>query len=221
MTDKPLSVVQAITEVMREVTKVAKSDRNESQGFSFRGIDATVNAVGPALRKHGVIVVPIVESTEYGTVEVGRNRTQMGHVRVTVTYRWYGPDGSSIDTRTVGEAFDAGDKASPKAMSVAFRIALLQALALPTDEPDVDSHAYERARPGPTRDDAIAAAHKAIAAAPTIERLRELLALVEQRKTDGLITEEDATSLGAAIEGRLVEISTPPGERPVSDPRES
>jgi hypothetical protein len=37
-----------------------------------------------------------------------------------------------------------GDKAAPKAMSVAFRTALLQALALPTDEPDPDSQSFER-----------------------------------------------------------------------------
>jgi hypothetical protein len=140
-----VGVIAAMTEVMRSVTSVAKKDRNEAQGFSFRGIDAAINAVGPALREHGVVVVPIVELSEYSTVEVGRNRNQMGYVRVTVTYRWYGPDGSYIDTRTIGEAMDSGDKAAPKAMSVAFRTALLQALALPTDEPDPDSHTYERA----------------------------------------------------------------------------
>ena len=34
-------------------------------------------------------------------------------------------------------------------MSVAFRIALLQALALPTDEPDPDSYSYERSEAKP------------------------------------------------------------------------
>jgi hypothetical protein len=36
--------------------------------------------------------------------------------------------GDHIDTETPGEAFDAGDKATAKAMSVAFRTCLLQAL---------------------------------------------------------------------------------------------
>jgi hypothetical protein len=44
-----------------------------------------------------------------------------------------------------GEAFDSGDKATAKAMSVAFRIALLQGLSLPTDETDPDAQTYERA----------------------------------------------------------------------------
>lgn len=157
---EPKPVHQALAAVMRGVTAVAKRDHNNQGGYSFRGIDAVVNAVGPVLREHGVIVVPIVESSDYSTVEVGRNRTQMGYVRVTVTYRWYGPDGDHIDTRTIGEAMDSGDKAAPKAMSVAFRTALLQALALPTDEPDPDAHTYERASaaPDPTEDQRASAA---------------------------------------------------------------
>jgi hypothetical protein len=60
-----------------------------------------------------------------------------------VTYRFTAPDGSHLETTVAGEAQDYGDKATPKAMSVAFRTALLQALALPTDEPDPDTATYE------------------------------------------------------------------------------
>lgn len=132
---------------MEEVRSVAKQDRNTAQNFNFRGIDAVVNAVAPALRKYGVVVVPLVEDYTYSTVEVGRNRTQMGHVIVTVRYRFIGAEGDSIDTLVIGEAMDSGDKAVPKAMSVAFRTALLQALTLPTDEADPDAHSYERSEP--------------------------------------------------------------------------
>lgn len=138
------TVHEALVEVMRSVSHVAKRDQNTQQGFNFRGIDAVVNAVGPALREHGVIVLPLVEDVTTSTVEVGRNRTPMGHVAVRVRYRFVGPDGSQLDCVSVGEAMDSGDKATPKAMSVAFRTALLQALALPTDEPDPDSQVYER-----------------------------------------------------------------------------
>lgn len=147
------TAVEAIAAVMVDVQGVAKRQQNESQGFNFRGIDAVVNAVGPALRTHGVVVVPQVEDYQYGSVEVGRNRTPMGHVRVTVRYRWHGPEGDYIDSVTVGEAMDSGDKATAKAMSVAFRTAMLQALALPTDEPDPDTQVYERS-PGITPEEA-------------------------------------------------------------------
>lgn len=150
MTDKP-SIFDALTAVMAEVRGVAKREKNTAPGqnYNFRGIDAVINAVGPALRNHGVIVVPSILTYEYGSIEAGKARTPMGHARVTVNYRWYGPNGDYIDTSAPGEAMDSGDKATAKAMSVAFRTTILQALALPTDERDPDADTYERspARP--------------------------------------------------------------------------
>jgi len=138
------TIAQSLSEIMKAVGAIAKNDKNTSQGFNFRGIDSVVNAVSPALQKHGVIVVPHVEDYEYATVEIGRNRTAMGHVKVKVTYTFIGQAGDAISATVVGEAMDSGDKATAKAMSVAFRTALLQALCLPTDEPDPDSNSYER-----------------------------------------------------------------------------
>lgn len=137
-------IYSALSAVMGEVSSVSKDERNTGQGFNFRGIDAVVNAVGPALRKHGVIVVPRVQSCDYETIEIGEKRKATAHVRVIVEYIFIGQDGSTISCTTAGEAMDAGDKATAKAMSVAFRIALLQALALPTSEPDPDASSYER-----------------------------------------------------------------------------
>ena len=111
--------------------------------FNFRGIDSVVNAVGPALRKHGVTIIP-------EDVEAQRTKRTTASGKVTsevvikVTYRIYGPAGDSIQGRVAAEATDYGDKATPKAMSVAYRTFLLQALTVPTDEPDPDEHTYER-----------------------------------------------------------------------------
>lgn len=138
------SVVEALSAVMDDVRSVRKGDRNTQHGYVFRGVDAVVNAVGPALRAHKVIVVPDVRSVEYATVEVGQKRTLMGHVRVVVAYTFHGPGGDVVTCSAAGEAMDSGDKATPKAMSVAFRTALLQALCLPTDEADPDSASYDR-----------------------------------------------------------------------------
>ena len=142
--ENKLPIAQALSEVMKAVGAIAKKDKNTSQGFNFRGIDSVVNAVSPALQKFGVVVVPSVEECEYQTVEIGRNRTAMGHVRVKVTYTFIGANGDCIEATVVGEAMDSGDKATAKAMSVAFRTALLQSLALPTDEVDPDATSYER-----------------------------------------------------------------------------
>lgn len=146
MTDAP-TVVQALAKVMAAVQSVGKGSMNTQQGYRFRGIDAVVNAVGPAFREHGVICLPTVEDVSYATVEVGKQRTQMRECTVRVRYVFHGPAGDSIECVTVGEAMDSGDKSTPKAMSVAYRVALLQALCIPTDEQDADSHTYERAAP--------------------------------------------------------------------------
>lgn len=139
------SIVAALSRVMEEVGAVRKGDRNTHQNFNFRGIDAVVNAVSPALRKHGIVVTPQVLDYQYETVQVGNPPKNMASVRVMVRYTFHASDGSSIETTVPAESFDSGDKATAKAMSVAFRTALLQTLCLPTDETDPDAHSYERA----------------------------------------------------------------------------
>lgn len=140
-------VHQALAAVMADVTHVGKSGKNQSQGYNFRGIDGVLNAVGPALRRHGVMVLPELAEMSERTVEVGKNRTAMNAVTVKVRYFFVGPDGDHLQVLVPGEAMDSGDKAVSKAMSVALRTCLIQTLALPTDEPDPDEHTYERAHP--------------------------------------------------------------------------
>ncbi len=134
--------------VMADCTHVLKKDRNEHQRFLFRGIDAVVNAVGPVLRKHAVIVMPQIRECTYETVVTTTGKPSTA-CRVLVDYVFVsGRDGSTVVASVAAEAWDAGDKATPKAMSVAMRTALLQALALPTDDPDPDSLSFERGAGG-------------------------------------------------------------------------
>lgn len=142
MTDKP-SIFEALSAVMGDINHVGKEGWNDHQKFNFRGIDAVVNAVGPALRKHHVIVVPSLVSVDYQSVQT-TNAKAATACRVVVQYKFHGPAGDCIETSVAGEAWDSSDKATSKAMSVAFRTALLQSLALPTDEPDPDASTYEQ-----------------------------------------------------------------------------
>lgn len=137
------TVVELLSRVMDDVQAVRKGDRNQQQNFNFRGIDSVVNAVGPALRKHGVVAVPTAVTADFEQYET-KSKTQMRNAVLTITWRFYGPMGDHIEAQTMGEASDAGDKSVPKAHSVAYRTLLLQALCIPTDEPDPDSMAHER-----------------------------------------------------------------------------
>jgi hypothetical protein len=143
MTEAP-SVHVALAAVKKAVGAVGKDQRNTAQNFNFRGVDAVVNAAAPHLNEHGVIVLPEVLDYSTETVEVGRNKTPMAHVSGKVKYHFAGPAGDEVCAVVVSEAMDSGDKTMPKFMSVAYRIALLQVLNLPTDEPDPDASAYER-----------------------------------------------------------------------------
>ena len=148
MTEHKPTVNEAWLQVMGDVQAIRKQQRNTRQGFSFRGIDDVMNAVGPALRKHGVAVVPVRvdEAHERISLASGKGATE---VRVGVTYSIIGPAGDRIDGYSVGESMDTGDKATAKAMSVAYRTFLLQALTIPTDEPDPDLEVHEQGVPDP------------------------------------------------------------------------
>lgn len=200
---EPITVL--LNKVMKEVQPVAKTDRNVAQNFNFRGIDSVVNAVSPALKKYGVIVTPNVVAYEYSTVEVGIKRTQMGHARLTVEYTFHGPMGDSLTTCVVSEAMDSGDKATAKAMSVAFRIALLQSLSLPTDEADPDHDTYERSAPIKLlTDEELDQLSLEVNNIQTVEKLREVYANHKPYLAQTLI---DGTTLDALFKTRASKLA--------------
>ena len=136
------TVVQALSLVMADIGAVAKSGVNQTQKFYFRGVDAVVNAASPAFRRRGVVVVPeLLEKSR--TSSQTKSGSTLNVVEVTVKYTFHGPAGDTVSAVVAAEAFDSGDKATAKAMSVAFRTALLQTLALPTDEADPDEDNYD------------------------------------------------------------------------------
>jgi hypothetical protein len=132
-------VVVAWIRVMRDVKSIDKrsvAKINVADGksftFNYRGIDKVLNAVGPALRRHGVIVVPHYIEPHYSTS--GRMR----ECTLRVTYRVYGPTGDHIEMAGVGEGLDVGERATPKALTTAYRNMLITALTIPTEDPKMD-----------------------------------------------------------------------------------
>ena len=206
----PPSIVRVISQVMAEVQAVGKSDMNREQGYTFRGIDAVVNAVGPVFRKYGVVAVPFLENAGYRDVQTSRGKPSR-ECTVRVRYRFYGPAGDYLEAVVPGESMDFGDKGTAKAMSVAYRIALLQLLTIPTHEPEPDAQVYERdnapaaPRP-PTREEVIAKGKAAIAAVEDPAALPALEARVGDLLAAGTITDDDAKSLRALIADREVEL---------------
>lgn len=140
------AVHEAWSDVMNDILALAKSEKHDSPGakFMYRGIDALMNVCGPVFRKHRVMVIPRVTSAAYRDVQTSGGKPSR-ETTLQVQYQIIGPAGDSILGVSAGEAMDGGDKGTAKAMSVAMRVFLLQSLCLPTDEPDPDSEAYQRA----------------------------------------------------------------------------
>lgn len=138
---------EQMVKVMQAVSHVAKRDRNTQQGFNFRGIDSVLNAVGPAFREHGVFVQPSILNVDTFDVRVGKNNLPGYRTIVRMNYAFVAADGSQVGVEISGEAVDTGDKSLSKALSMAYKYALLQTLALPTDEPDPDATSHEAVGP--------------------------------------------------------------------------
>lgn len=202
MSDK-LTVVEALIAVMAEVQQVGKGQVNRDQGYRFRGVDDVVNAVGPVLRKHGVLPVPLLEEMGLRDVRTSRDKPAREST-VKVRYRFYGPAGDSIDAVVPGESMDFGDKGIAKAMSVAYRIVLLQALCIPTDEPDPDSHTYERERE-PAGQEAIDL-FAVIMDARDEAALRLSYQAVVEAENEGRISSRESAQLNAHIKKRKAEM---------------
>lgn len=146
----------AWSRVMRDVQAIKKGEKNSFQGFDFRGVDTVMSAVGPKLRDHGVMVVPIDVQSKNRDFQTDKGKLQHEAI-VTVKYRITGPAGDSMEACSIGEASDTSDKATTQAMSVAYRILLLQALTVPTDAPEPDAQTVTRQAPTtPTDWDSVA-----------------------------------------------------------------
>lgn len=191
MSTETPTVQQAWAAVMADVRALSKDQRNNSGGgFNFRGVDDVMNACGPALRTHGVSVIPT--SVDLRTRDAQTTTGKAAHeTMVVVTYAIHGPAGDSMPGASAGESLDSGDKATPKAMSVAYRTFLLQALCLPTHETDPDAETYERtqvAEPTPAERAQQAADRLPTLTAPNqVEHMRsvaESMRLMDEQVTD-------------------------------------
>ena len=134
-------IYEAISAVMSDIGAVGKNDVNKTQGFKYRGIDAVMNAINPAMTKHKVFCSPEVleQRREERTSSKGG---LLIYSICKIRFRFYTTDGSYVDAVTIGEGMDSGDKATNKAMAIAFKYACFQVFCIPTEEmndPDSES----------------------------------------------------------------------------------
>lgn len=128
-----MNIYESITALMQEVEAVGKNDKNAQQGFMYRGIDSVMNAMQPLLAKHKIFVVPEVLEQQREERQTSRGGNLIYSI-CKIRFTFYAEDGSSVSAVVIGEASDMSDKATNKAMSVAFKYALFQVFCIPTEE---------------------------------------------------------------------------------------
>lgn len=142
-TPRQRNIYERMVAIMRDVGHIGKDSKNTFHHFDYRGIDGVLNALGPAMRQHGVFLRVETLGMTVETVETGKDRKLQRFARARVSYSFKGLAGDEVECIVEGEAFDSGDKAVTKAMSVALRTCLLQTFVMPTHEQDPDSRSDE------------------------------------------------------------------------------
>src|SRR6185312_14805112 len=126
------AVYKAMANVMADLSKVGvgKNQFNKQQGFAYRGVDDVMNALAPAMAKHGLLVIPDVLDRMV-TERPSKSGGTLFHIILTVQFSFVAAeDGSKHDTKVIGEAMDSGDKGTNKAMAVAYKYACFQAFCI-------------------------------------------------------------------------------------------
>lgn len=175
-----MKVYQCISKVQSALAKsgIAKG-RTCQQGasFKYRGIDEVYNALAPILSEHGLCILPRITSRECDE----RKSSKGGALFVVTVHAEFdlvaAEDGSKHTISTFGEAMDSGDKATNKAMSIAYKNAIFMAFSVPTEgDNDPDAKAHEVASREKLTEDEIEAYQMAMHRAPNEASLRDVFA---------------------------------------------
>lgn len=139
-------IYKAINAITAEMAKcgIGKAHTNAQDLYLYRSIDDVLKRLAPLLAKHRLCVLPRVLER----IAVDRNGAR-DELLVSVTLRVAFDLVSAVDetrhtVEAYGEALDGGDKATSKAMSSAYKAAMLQTFCVPvTGSEDADARTFK------------------------------------------------------------------------------
>jgi len=145
-----MTIQTALLGAMRDICKIGigktKTADAGAAKYRFRGIDDAMNEMSPILVNNGITVTP-----RYSDLIVQERAKDGGKftrfVTVKGSFTFAAEDGSNVTAEAYGEAMDAGDKATIKAQSVAFRTVLFQQFIVPVMAMDTELDDYEEGDP--------------------------------------------------------------------------
>lgn len=132
MTEEKMTILQKLHAIMADLDYIQKGDARVNNQYRFVSHDQVTEKIHPLLVKHRVLALPsVISHRQEG------NRTEVD-LRVGFINVDDAKDCVYIDF--FGYGVDPGDKGPGKAISYAFKYAVLKALALATgDDPDNDA----------------------------------------------------------------------------------
>lgn len=138
--ENSLNIFQRICAVMGDLHYIEKGSAKVNGMYRFVSHDQVKAKVHPLLVKYGIVVLPTTEE-----IKQDNNRT-IAQLAVTFVNSDCPTDFFAV--RFYGYGVDSGDKGPGKAVSYAYKYALLNVLCLETgDDPDNDANAvYEPAK---------------------------------------------------------------------------
>jgi ERF superfamily len=146
-TTEALNIHLALALIIAEIEAVPKArEMKGGEGgpqYKFRGVEDVVNALHPIFASKGVVLVPGAQTTAFERFEVtGKYGTKTTYsASVVCKYELCAADGSSKTGEGAGFALDQGDKALPKAQSMALKNFLTTMFLIPTrDIGNADDH---------------------------------------------------------------------------------
>lgn len=126
-------IYSVLPKMIGEVEAIGKTKRNTTQNYNFRSIDDIYSAINKLLAKYGVTIVPNVIRVDHDRFE-GTNGKNVFQTHLVIQYLVFAKDASYVTATFSGEALDTSDKATPKALSMAYKYFIFQLLAVPIDE---------------------------------------------------------------------------------------
>lgn len=139
------SKIQAVMNDIQYLEKDGKIDPNGGKSYKVITEEKVTSSIRPAMVKYGLVMFPeaieeetlneVIEGEYKGKPTKKTNR----FCRVKLTYKMVDTEsGESITIQSCGSGADTQDKAVGKAMTYAYKYALLRTFAIPTGEdPDL------------------------------------------------------------------------------------
>jgi len=137
-------VYKSINAVARDLSLkgIAKANTHPGEGYQYRSIDDVMGRLSPLLAKHRLCVLPRVIE-RISDERTGLGASPISVVALKVAFDLVSVHDASIHTIEIcAEAFDDSDKATSKALSAAYKSAMLQTFCIPVaglEDPDSSS----------------------------------------------------------------------------------